>query len=173
MQYTASYQSPLGPITLAADGQALTGVWFDGQKYDKSGLDRECQEKDLPVFHQTKRWLDIYFSGQAPDFTPPIRFTGTDFQKEVGAILAAIPYGETWTYGDIARQLGLERMSARAVGGAVGHNRLSILVPCHRVVGTGGRLTGYAGGIDRKIALLKLEGGWKEAFVGPRMAVKG
>lgn len=163
MQYIAPYQSSLGPITLAADGQALIGVWFDGQKYDRSGLDKDCREEDLPVFRQTKRWLDLYFSGQAPDFMPPLRFTGTDFQKEVWAILAAIPYGETRTYGDIARQLaqrlGLTGMSARAVGGAVGHNRLSLLVPCHRVVGAGGRLTGYAGGVERKIALLKLEGG--------------
>lgn len=163
MQYTAPYQSPLGPMTLAADGQALTGVWFDGQKYDRSGLDQDCRAKDLPVFRQAKRWLDVYFSGQAPDFTPPLRFIGTDFQKEVWAILAAIPYGETRTYGDLARQLaqrrGLTGMSARAVGGAVGHNRLSLLVPCHRVVGTNGNLTGYAGGIERKIALLKLEGG--------------
>lgn len=163
MQYTAPYQSPLGPMTLAADGQALTGVWFDGQKYDRSGLSQDCRAKDLPVFRQAKRWLDVYFSGQAPDFTPPLRFIGTDFQKEVWAILAAIPYGETRTYGDLARQLaqrrGLTGMSARAVGGAVGHNRLSLLVPCHRVVGTNGNLTGYAGGIERKIALLKLEGG--------------
>lgn len=173
MRYTTPYQSPLGPMTLAADAQALTGVWFDGQRYDRSGLDQACREKDLPVFHQAKKWLDIYFSGQAPDFMPPIRFTGTDFQKEVWTILAAIPYGETRTYGDLARQLGLERMSARAVGGAVGHNKLSILVPCHRVVGTNGSLTGYAGGIDRKIALLKLEGGWKETFVVPKPILKG
>ena len=166
MQYTTTYQSPLGSITLAADGEALTGLWFEGQKYYALYLDKENEEKDLPVFQQAKEWLDIYFSGRDPDFTPPMRFTGSDFQNEVWAILAAIPYGKTRTYGDIAQELaqkrGLARMSAQAVGGAVGKNEISIIVPCHRVVGSNGSLTGYAGGIAKKVELLKLEHAFKD-----------
>ncbi len=172
MQYTTIYQSPLGGITLAADGEALTGLWFEGQKYYALYLDKEHEEKDLPVFQQAKEWLDIYFSGKVPDFMPPIRFTGSDFQNEVWAILATIPYGKTRTYGDIAQELarkrGLPRMSAQAVGGAVGKNEISIIVPCHRVVGSNGSLTGYAGGINKKIELLKLEGALKEEYFIPK-----
>ncbi len=171
MRYTTTYQSPLGAVTLAADGEALTGLWFQGQKYYGLGLDRGHEEKNLPVFRQAGEWLDIYFSGKAPDFTPPLRFTGTDFQNEVWAILAAIPYGATRTYGDVAAELarrrGLPRMSAQAVGGAVGKNKLSVIVPCHRVVGADGSLTGYAGGISRKIELLKLEGAFQDGFFIP------
>ena len=172
MQYTTTYQSPLGAITLAADGEALTGLWFEGQKYYALYLDKEHEEKDLPVFQQAKEWLNIYFSGKDPDFTPPLRFTGSAFQNEVWAILAAIPYGKTRTYGDIAQELaqkrGLPRMSAQAVGGAVGKNEISIIVPCHRVVGANGSLTGYAGGISKKVALLNLEGAFKEAYFIPK-----
>jgi len=172
MQYTAKYTSSLGEITLASDGEALTGLWFDGQKYYASKLDSEHREEDLPVFRKTVEWLDIYFSGKAPDFIPPLRFTGSEFQNEVWDILASIPYGITRSYGDIARELarrrGLSRMSAKAVGGAVAKNRISIIVPCHRVVGSNGSLTGYAGGISRKIELLKLEGALKENFYVPR-----
>ena len=172
MQYTTTYRSPLGAITLAADGEALTGLWFEGQKYYALYLDKEHEEKDLPVFQQAREWLDIYFSGRDPGFTPPLRFTGSPFQNEVWAILAAIPYGKTRTYGDIARELarkrGLSRMSAQAVGGAVGKNEISIIVPCHRVVGASGSLTGYAGGISKKIELLKLEGALKEEFFVPK-----
>ena len=172
MHYTTTYQSPLGGITLAADGEALTGLWFEGQKYFALYLDKEHEEKDLPVFEQTKQWLDIYFSGRNPDFTPPMHFTGSDFQNEVWAILAAIPYGKTRTYGDIAREMaakrGLSRMSAQAVGGAVGKNEISIIVPCHRVVGTNGSLTGHAGGIHKKIELLRLEGALKDEYFVPR-----
>ena len=161
MQYTTFYESPIGRMLLAADDAGLTGLWFEGQKYFARCLDRETEEKELPVFAEAKRWLDIYFSGKEPDFTPPLHFTGTDFQKEVWEILCAIPYGQTMTYGAIADQLakkrGLSRMSAQAVGGAVGHNNLSIIVPCHRVVGSDGSLTGYAGGIERKTFLLNLE----------------
>lgn len=157
---------------MAADGEALTGLWFEGQKYYALYLDKEHEEKDLPVFQQAKEWLNIYFSGKDPDFTPPLRFTGSAFQNEVWAILAAIPYGKTRTYGDIAQELaqkrGLPRMSAQAVGGAVGKNEISIIVPCHRVVGANGSLTGYAGGISKKIALLKLEGAFKEAYFIPK-----
>ena len=161
MQYTTFYESPIGRMLLAADDAGLTGLWFEGQKYFARCLGRETEEKELPVFAEAKRWLDIYFSGKEPDFTPPLHFIGTDFQKDVWDILCAIPYGQTMTYGAIADQLakkrGLSRMSAQAVGGAVGHNNLSIIVPCHRVVGSDGSLTGYAGGIERKTFLLNLE----------------
>lgn len=161
MQYTSHYHSPIGDILLAADDIGLIGLWFEGQKYFALHLDKEHQEKDLPVFTETKRWLDIYFSGKEPDFIVPLHFMGTDFQKEVWEILCSIPYGKTMTYGEIAEKIAFKRslkhMSAQAVGGAVGHNHISILVPCHRVIGSNGNLTGYAGGIDRKIKLLTLE----------------
>lgn len=164
MKYRGTYRSPLGPITLAADGDSLTGLWFEGQRYYPDDLARESEEKDLPVFRQVKVWLDVYFSGRDPGPVPPLRPVGTDFQRAVWAILTAIPYGHTRTYGDIARELG--RTSARAVGSAVGRNPISILVPCHRVVGAGGSLTGYAGGVERKTALLRLEGAWSERPLG-------
>ena len=161
MQYISHYHSPLGNILLAADQIGLTGLWFEGQKYFALYLDKEHEEKEVPVLQQTKKWLDIYFSGKEPDFKLPLHFTGTDFQNEVWEILSAIPYGQTTTYGEIAKQIaakrGLARMSAQAVGGAVGHNEISIIVPCHRVVGSNGSLTGYAGGIDKKVKLLTLE----------------
>ena len=161
MQYINHYDSPIGNILLAADNIGLTGLWFEGQKYFALHLDKEHQEKDLPVFTETKRWLDIYFSGKEPDFTVPLHFMGTDFQKEVWEILCSIPYGKTMTYGEIAEKIaskrGSKHMSAQAVGGAVGHNNISIIVPCHRVIGSNGSLTGYAGGIDKKIKLLTLE----------------
>lgn len=172
MQYVNRYQSPIGKILLAADDTGLTGLWFEGQKYFGLYLDKEHEERELPVFEQAKQWLDVYFSGREPDFKVPLHFIGTDFQKEVWEILYSIPYGQTTTYGEIAKQLaakrGLEHMSAQAVGGAVSHNEISILVPCHRVVGTNGSLTGYAGGIDKKIALLKLEGALREEYFVPR-----
>ncbi len=162
MQYITHYQSPLGGITISSDGTALTGLWFDGQKYFADTLGTEYSEKDLPVFTEAKRWLDIYFSGREPDFTPPLSLNGSAFRMAVWQILQSIPYGQTITYGNIAKQLaaqqGKTKMSAQAVGGAVGHNPISIIVPCHRVIGTGGSLTGYAGGIDKKVQLLELEG---------------
>ena len=167
------YHSPLGGMTLTGDGNAVTGVWFDGQKYYARGqadLEPEagaaicnapCEEELAPLLADAKRWLDVYFAGKEPDFDLPLNPTGTDFQKRVWRILCMIPYGKTMTYGQIAAQIaaerGIVRMSAQAVGGAVGHNPLSIIVPCHRVVGTNGSLTGYAGGIDRKVKLLALE----------------
>ncbi len=163
MQYISHYRSPIGNILLAANGIGLTGLWFEGQKYFALCLDKEHEEKEISIFEKAKQWLDIYFSGKEPAFTVPLHFTGTDFQNEVWEILCTIPYGQTMTYGEIAKQIavkkGLPRMSAQAVGGAVGHNKISILVPCHRVVGTNGSLTGYAGGIDKKIKLLQLEKG--------------
>ena len=161
MQYISHYSSPLGDILLAADSVGLTGLWFEGQKYFALNLDKEHEEKEIPLFVQTKRWLDIYFSGKEPDFSVPLHVTGTAYQNQVWELLLAMPYGQTTTYGELARRIagkrGEKHMSAQAVGGAVGHNNISVIVPCHRVVGTNGSLTGYAGGIDKKIKLLELE----------------
>ncbi|MBO4867301.1 MAG: methylated-DNA--[protein]-cysteine S-methyltransferase [Ruminococcus sp.] len=155
------YHSPLGSITLAGNGESLTGLWFDEQKFFPHKLISESIESELPIFTQTCNWLDIYFGGRIPDFTPSIFLQTTPFRKAVYDILLTIPYGQTMTYGEIANiiaeQNGVERMSSQAVGGAVGHNPVSIIIPCHRVVGADGSLTGYAGGLDRKIELLKLE----------------
>ena len=163
MDYTHHCDTPLGGMTLASDGEALTGLWFDGQKYFGSTLSPEHEERDLPVFEDTLRWLDLYFSGKEPGFTPRLSLRGSAFRIAIWEILLSIPYGQTMTYGEIAerlaRQSGLPRMSAQAVGGAVGHNPISIIVPCHRVVGADGRLTGYAGGLERKARLLELESG--------------
>lgn len=153
--------SPLGEITLASDGRALIGLWFSGQRFDRLGLQPGAEMRELPVFAEARRWLALYFDGRKPDFTPPLSFRGTDFQKEVWEMLLTIPYGETVTYGELAARLerqGGKRCSARAVGGAVGRNPISLMVPCHRVLGAGGALTGYAGGMDRKRRLLALEG---------------
>ena len=172
MQYVSHYSSPLGPILLAAADIGLTGLWFEGQKYFALHLDPEQEEREIPVFEKTKQWLELYFSGKEPDFPVPLHFIGTDFQNEVWEILYSIPYGQTMTYGEIAKQLaakrGLKRMSAQAVGGAVARNEISIIVPCHRVVGTNGSLTGYAGGIDKKVELLKLEGALKQEYFIPK-----
>ncbi|MBR5381165.1 MAG: methylated-DNA--[Oscillospiraceae bacterium] len=162
MDYTQHYSSPLGGITLASDGEALTGLWFDGQKYFAATLAEAHRESSLPVFEQTFSWLDVYFGGREPDFTPPLRMKTTAFRRAVWEILLTIPYGQTATYGQIADRLarsrGLASLSAQAVGGAVGHNAVSLIIPCHRVVGKNGSLTGYAGGVDRKLRLLSLEG---------------
>ncbi len=161
MIYTYHYTSPLGIITLAGNGESLTGLWFDEQKYFPHKLISESLESEMPIFTQTCNWLDIYFSGRIPDFTPPISLNTTPFRKAVYDILLTVSYGQTMTYGEIAsiiaKQNGVERMSSQAVGGAVGHNPISIIIPCHRVVGADGSLTGYAGGLDKKIELLKLE----------------
>lgn len=161
MDYISHYNSPLGGITLASDGEALTGLWFDGQKFFGDTLQPQCWEADLPVFQETRRWLDIYFSGRDPGFIPKLRLRGTPFRKAVWEILLTIPFGKTMTYGEIAARIasakGLRKMSAQAVGGAVGHNPISLIIPCHRVLGAGGTLTGYAGSLDKKIRLLQLE----------------
>lgn len=171
MQYTTTYQSPLGEILLAADEVGLTGLWFDGEKFYANSLDPEHEERNVPVFDIVKKWLDIYFSGQEPDFMPPVHMIGSEFRQQVWKILREIPYGETITYGVLAKRIaeerGLKRMSAQAVGGAVGHNEISIIVPCHRVVGSDGSLTGYAGGVDKKERLLTLEGVDMENFYVP------
>ena len=156
MLFLTHYASPLGPILLAADETGLTGLWFEGQKYFPSFLGVDYQEKETPVLTETARWLDVYFSGKDPDILPPLHPQGSPFRQTVWNILLTIPRGQTMTYGEIARRLGVH--SAQAVGGAVGHNPISILIPCHRVVGSDGSLTGYAGGLDRKTRLLQLEG---------------
>ena len=172
MTYTQHYDSPLGGILLAADDVGLTGLWFDGQKYFARGLSNERIEQEASVLAEAKRWLDIYFTGKAPDFTPLLHPIGSAFRRSVWEILLQIPYGQTTTYGEIARQLakkqGLERMSAQAVGGAVGHNEISIIIPCHRVVGADGSLTGYAGGIGKKEKLLELERADMSRFFVPK-----
>ena len=156
MDYIYHYESPIGMITMASNGETLIGLWFDGQKYFGDSLGEAYEEKMLPIFEQTINWLDIYFSGGIPDFTPALTMRTTEFRKNVWNIMLSIPYGETMTYGEIAKKL--QSMSAQAVGGAVGHNSISLIIPCHRVVGSDGSLTGYAGGIDKKIKLLALEG---------------
>lgn len=172
MHYISHYKSPLGDILLAADDIGLTGLWFERQKYFALYLDKDHEEKEIPLFEKAKQWLDIYFSGKEPDFSVPLHFTGTIFQNEVWEILYSIPYGHTVTYGEIAKKLaekrGIPRMSAQAVGGAVGHNEISIIVPCHRVVGANGNLTGYASGIDKKIKLLSLEQVDMKSFFVPK-----
>lgn len=161
MEYTHDCDSPLGKIMLASDGHALTGLWFEGQKYFAAKLDQEHEEKDLPVFEQTEEWLALYFSGKKPVFTPPMKLKGTSFQKEVWEELIAIPFGRTTTYAKIAEEIakrrGLVSMSAQAAGSAVGRNPISLIIPCHRVVGSDGSLTGYAGGLEKKEWLLAME----------------
>lgn len=156
MLFLTHYASPLGPILLAADETGLTGLWFEGQKYFPSFLGVDYQEKETPILTETVRWLDVYFSRKDPGFLPPLHPQGSPFRQTVWDILLTIPRGQTMTYGEIARRLGVH--SAQAVGGAVGHNPISILIPCHRVVGSDGSLTGYAGGVERKARLLQLEG---------------
>ena len=172
MIFTQHYASPLGGILLDADGIGLTGLWFDGQKYFARDLPVERTEQETSVLTEAKRWLDVYFDGREPDFMPPLHPIGSAFRQSVWEILLQIPYGETMTYGEIARQLaekqGLSQMSAQAVGGAVGHNEISIIIPCHRVVGTNGSLTGYAGGIGKKVKLLELEHADMAGFFVPK-----
>ena len=162
MEHICHYISPIGGITIAGNGSALTGLWFDDQKYFAYTLDAEHEEQTDDILEETIRWLDIYFSGNEPDFTPPLCLKATPFRRMVWEILLTIPYGRTMTYAQIAKIIAAEqkipKMSARAVGGAVGHNSISLIIPCHRVVGSDGSLTGYAGGIERKRRLLELEG---------------
>jgi methylated-DNA-[protein]-cysteine S-methyltransferase len=164
MYYSTIYQSPIGAITLACDGDNLIGLWNEGQKYHGDTIFKDMVEKnDMPVFDNTKKWLDSYFAGEKPDISElPLAPRGGEFRQEVWSILCEIPYGEVITYGDIAKKMAekmnKKSMSSQAVGGAVGHNPISIIIPCHRVVGSTGSLTGYAGGVGTKVKLLELEG---------------
>ena len=172
MIYTNEYESPLGRITFACSEEALVGLWFNGQKYFGETLPKETKTKEDVLTRKVRQWLDIYFSGKEPDFIPPMHYEMTPFRDLVCDILCGIPYGHTMTYGEIAEQVakkrGMSRMSAQAVGGAVGHNPISLIIPCHRVVGTSGSLTGYGGGIQRKIRLLELEGVDMHPFFVPK-----
>lgn len=164
MLYSTTYTSPLGLIMLVSDGDNLIGLWNEGQKYFAGTAKGEMTEQpDLPVLVATKKWLDAYFAGKQPAVTDlPLAPQGGEFRQIVWRILCDIPYGQCITYGEIARniaaRMGKKNMSSQAVGGAVGHNPISIIIPCHRVVGTNGSLTGYAGGITKKIKLLEHEG---------------
>lgn len=174
MTYKWTYKTPDGfsDMLMNSDGEYLTGLWFGGSR-DAAKHTTECEERLLPVFEDTVRWLDIYFSGNNPDFTPSYKIKNiTDFRKEVMEYMLTIPYGKTATYGeiavDIAKKRGIRKMSSRAVGGAVGWNPICIIVPCHRVVGTNHSLTGYGGGLNNKISLLKLEQNDMSKFVIPK-----
>ncbi|MDK6567301.1 methylated-DNA--[protein]-cysteine S-methyltransferase [Corynebacterium pyruviciproducens] len=195
MIYTMQYESPLGPIVVSCDDDAITGLWFEGQKYFGSTFPAESPSPGPatstpspgpatstpspatpqslhPLLAEATRWLDIYFSGRHPDFTPPLRLPSTPFRALVSEIMLAIPYGTTTTYAaiaaEVARRQGRSSSSAQAVGGAVGHNPISLIIPCHRVVGSNGSLTGYAGGLRRKVALLTLEGTDTSGLFSPR-----
>ena len=163
MLYSTKYFSPIGNITLAGNRDSINGLWIEGQKYFCEGADNIEERDDLPVLLTGKEWLDEYFAGKKPEISRlPLSPEGSDFRLAVWKLLTQIPYGEVVTYGEIAKELSFfsktGKTSARAVGGAVGHNPISIIIPCHRVIGAGGNLTGYAGGIDIKIKLLKHEG---------------
>ena len=164
MTYTYTYETPtqFSDIIMNSNGEYLTGLWFEGSK-DSLKHETDCEIKELPIFLETCKWLDLYFSGKVPDFTPKYKIINlTPFRKEVSDIMKTIPYGKTMTYNDIAKIIakhrGMEKMSAQAVGGAVGWNPICIIIPCHRVIGANGNLTGYGGGLQNKIELLKLEG---------------
>lgn len=157
VHYIQYYDSPLGRILLSADDAGLTGGWFEGEKYYANTLSSTRIERQTPVLEESMRWLDVYFSGREPDFMPRLRPAASDFRLSVWKLLLQIPYGRTVSYGEIAMRLAGDHAKARAVGGAVGHNVVSIFIPCHRVVGSDGSLTGYAGGVYRKEQLLKLE----------------
>ncbi len=164
MLYTMHYDSPIGRLLLVEREEALAGLWMEGQKYFLGALRENMEEKtDSFILNRTKDWLDRYFRGEKPQISElALAPAGSGFRKAVWKILCEIPYGEVTTYGEISRKIaasrGIDRMSAQAVGGAVGHNPISIIIPCHRVVGSSGSLTGYAGGLQRKVRLLTLEG---------------
>jgi methylated-DNA-[protein]-cysteine S-methyltransferase len=164
MYYSTTYRSPVGLLTLACDGDNLAGLWIEGQKYHGDTISAAMtRADDMPVLNAAKKWIDRYFDGKKPDISElPLAPVGGEFRQAVWSILCEIPYGEVITYGEIAKKMAAkmnrESMSSQAVGGAVGHNPISIIIPCHRVVGSNGSLTGYAGGIGAKVKLLELEG---------------
>ena len=158
MQYISHYSSPIGVLTLVSDGDALTGILFEDQGFSGTYLEKE----DLPIIVQTIKWLDVYFNGRDPGFMPKLSFNSTSFREEVWTILQTIPYGQTMSYGEIAKAIakkrGVAKMSSQAVGNAVGSNPLPIIIPCHRVIGSDGSMVGYGGGLEKKVKLLHLEG---------------
>ena len=158
--YTFVTETPLGAIQAAGEDNAIQGLWFIGQKYFPAGTETWVDKRDYPAFVALVSWLKDYFAGKKPKTKVPLSPVGTDFQQAVWKLLLEIPYGKTTTYGAIATQLAPDgrKASAQAVGGAVGHNPISLLIPCHRVLGSDGSLTGYAGGLEKKCALLELEG---------------
>lgn len=164
MYYRTAYSSPVGTITVACDGNSLIGLWIEGQKYHGDTIFENMVENNtIPLFDTAKQWLDRYFAGKKPAISElPIHPIGSEFRQAVWNILCEIPYGEVITYGDISKKMAAkmnrQSMSSQAVGGAVGHNPISIIIPCHRVVGANGSLTGYAGGIQIKVKLLEREG---------------
>ena len=164
MYYSALYLSPVGTITLACDNDNLVGLWLAGQKYHGDTIpEAMIENSDMPVFNAAKEWLNRYFAGEKPAISQlPLAPIGGEFRQGVWEILCEIPYGKVINYGDIAKRMAVKMnkktMSSQAVGGAVGHNPISIIIPCHRVVGANGSLTGYAGGVDTKVKLLELEG---------------
>lgn len=168
--------SPLGRILLAADAQGLCGLWFEGTRYFPKHLENECVSAQNAILAQAERWLACYFAGEKPRFTPPLHMQGTDFQKAVWQELLLIPYGHTISYGALAQRLcarrGTAHMAAQAVGGAVGRNAINLIVPCHRVIGADGSLTGYGAGLERKSYLLALENGQNDGRFSPDNALK-
>lgn len=160
MEYIFEYKSPIGDIIIMSDEVGITGLRFKGRSENEELRDKKY--KETTAIKETEKWLDIYFSGKNPKFIPPLNVVGTEFQKLVWKTLLEIPYGKTITYGEIARKIeeikNVSRMSAQAIGGAVGKNPIAIIIPCHRVVGKNGNMTGYAYGIGKKIALLEIEG---------------
>ena len=161
MDYIHNYMSPLGEITVASDGESLIGLWFNSQKYFGSTISLHCRHELVDVFKDTFRWLDLYFSGKQPDFTPNICLRCSEYRAAVLNELLRIPFGKTATYSDISHSLVehniMSKESPRAVASAIGHNPISVIIPCHRVIGKNGDMTGYAGGIERKIQLLNHE----------------
>lgn len=170
LRYLTTVDSPLGKLTLASDGEHLTGLWMEGQKYYGGTLKHETEEREVPVFDLTRAWLEKYFAHADPGPMPPLAPEGGGFRQAVWQRLLAIPMGQTTTYGQITQELVAQgrRAAAQAVGGAVGHNPISILIPCHRVVGATGSLTGYAGGISKKLWLLEHEGVDVSRFFVPK-----
>ena len=173
MIYTMHYDSPIGSVLLAERDGGLIGLWIEGQKYYFGSVKDTIAEKETPLLARTGKWLDRYFAGEKPEISElALAPIGGDFRQRAWKLLCEIPYGETTTYGELARKmalgLGKEKMSAQAVGGAVGHNQISIIIPCHRVVGTNGSLTGYAGGIATKVKLLTHEGVDMEGLFIPK-----
>lgn len=163
IMYTSTYDSAIGSLLLAADDIGLVGLWLNSDRFYTNLLaNREYIAKGTPILQEAKRWLNAYFSGHEPKVEVPLHLIGTPFRQEVWKLLLQIPYGQVATYGDLAKKMaekrGVAYMSAQAIGGAVGHNEISIIIPCHRVIGANGNLTGYAGGIDKKLKLLELEG---------------